>query len=42
VNYEIWRNLGLTLDYQYKAVNSNVALQSFNQQMVSLGLSYKY
>lgn len=42
VNYEIWRNLGLTLDYQYKAVNSNIALQSFNQQMVSLGVSYRY
>jgi hypothetical protein len=42
IGYEIWRNLGMTLDYQYKSVNSNVALQSFNQHMVSLGVSYKY
>lgn len=42
INYEIWRNLGLTLDYQYKTVSSTAALQSFNQQMVSLGVSYKY
>lgn len=42
VSYEVWRNLGLTLDYQYKSVNSNVAGQSFNQQVVSLGATYKY
>jgi hypothetical protein len=42
VGYEIWRNLGVTLDYQYKSVNSNVALQSFNDHMVSLGATYKY
>jgi hypothetical protein len=42
IRYEFWRNLGLTLDYQFKSVNSNVALQSFNQQMVSFGVSYKY
>jgi len=42
VNYEIWRNFGITLDYQYKSVDSNFAGQSFNQHMVSLGASYKY
>ena len=42
VTYEFWRNLGITLDYQFKSVNSNVAAQSFNQHMVSLGASYKY
>jgi hypothetical protein len=42
VGYEIWRNLGLMLDYQYKSVDSNITGQSFNQQMVSLGVSYKY
>jgi hypothetical protein len=42
VTYEFWRNLGITLMYQYVSVDSNVAGQSFNQQMVSLGASYKY
>ena len=42
ITYEVWRNLGLTLDYQFKSVNSNIAGQSFNQQVVSLGASYKY
>jgi hypothetical protein len=42
VRYEFWRNLGIMLDYQFKSVNSNVALQSFNQHMISLGASYKY
>lgn len=42
VTYEVWRNLGLTLDYQYKSVNSDVDGQSFDQHVVSLGASYKY
>jgi hypothetical protein len=42
LDYEIWRNIGLGLDYQYKSVNSNVAGQSFDQQVVSLGIAYKY
>ena len=35
VSYEIWRNFGLTLDYQYKSVDSNVAGQSFDQHVVT-------
>jgi len=42
VRYEFWRNLGITLDYQYKSVESDVALQSFSQHLISLGASYKY
>ena len=42
VTYEFWRNLGITLLYQYESVDSNAAGQSFNQHMVSLGASYKY
>ena len=42
VTYEVWRNLGLTLDYQYKSVDSNVAGVNFDQHVVSLGASYKY
>ncbi|HEV2630175.1 MAG TPA: outer membrane beta-barrel protein [Pseudolabrys sp.] len=42
VTYEVWRNLGLTLDYQYKSVDSDVVGQSFDQHLVSLGASYKY
>lgn len=42
LDYEVWRNLGVGFDYQYKSVNSNVAGQSFDQHVVSLGLAYKY
>lgn len=42
VGYEIWRSIGVALDYQYKSVDSNVAGQSFNQHVVSLGASYRY
>ena len=41
LSYEVWRNLGLTLDYQYKAVTSNLG-PTFNQSVVSAGVSYKY
>lgn len=42
VTYELWRNLGLTLDYQYKNNHSNAVGQSFDQQVVSLGATYRY
>ncbi len=42
VGYSIWRNVGITLDYQYKNADSNVTGQSFYQHIVSLGLTYKY
>lgn len=42
VTYEFWRNLGITLDYQYESLESNAPLSSFNQHMVTLGASYKY
>jgi hypothetical protein len=41
-NYEIWRNLLLTLDYQYSTLNSNVAFNQFSRNVVSAGLTYKY
>jgi hypothetical protein len=41
-NYTIWRNLFLTLDYQYTQEHSNAALSSFTQNQVSAGLTYKY
>ena len=41
-NYEIWRNLRLTLDYQYTNVRSNVALQSFTTNMGTAGVTYRY
>ena len=41
-NYAIWRNLLLTLDYQYTQSHSNAALSSFTQNQVTAGLTYKY
>lgn len=42
LNYEIWRNLRFTLDYQYSTLHSNIAFNSFNANVVSAGLSYRY
>jgi len=44
-NYEIWRNLLLTLDYQYTTTQSNTLLGSFTEftdNRYSAGLTYKY
>jgi hypothetical protein len=41
-NYEIWRNLLLTLDYQYSTLNSNTAFNQFSRNTVTAGLTYKY
>jgi hypothetical protein len=42
LTYSIWRNVGVTLDYQHVDLSSNVALQSFTRDVVTLGVSYKY
>ena len=42
ISYSIWQNFGLTLDYQYINLNSNVPLQSFTRSVVTLGVTYKY
>jgi hypothetical protein len=41
-NYQIWRNLFLTLDYQYTNVRSNVAFGNFITNMGTAGVTYKY
>jgi hypothetical protein len=41
-NYEIWRNLLLTLDYQYTTMTSNVTGLNFVTNMSSAGLTYRY
>ena len=41
-NYEIWRNLNVTLDYQYSTNNSNVPGNDFTRNAVSAGLTYRY
>ena len=41
-NYEIWRNLLLTLDYQYTTVDSNVAFSDFTRSVYTAGLTWKY
>ena len=40
--YNFWRTVGLTLDYQHVELGSNVALQSFSRDVVTLGVTYKY
>jgi len=41
-NYEVWRNLLATLDYQHTANHSNVVLSSFDDNRYSAGLTYQY
>jgi len=41
-NYEVWRNLMLTLDYQYTTVQSNAPFSDFTRNWYSAGLTYKY
>ena len=41
-NYEIWRNLMLTLDYQYTVGRSEAAFSDFTRDTVTAGLTYRY
>jgi hypothetical protein len=41
-NYEVWRNLMFTLDYQYTTGQSNATFSDFTRNMVSAGLTYRY
>jgi hypothetical protein len=41
-NYEIWRNLHLTLDYQYSTLNSTMTFNQFSRNVVSAGVTYLY
>ena len=41
-NYEVWRNLHVTLDYQYSTMQSNVTLNEFTRDVFSAGLTYRY
>lgn len=42
LTYELTRNLGATADYQHVQLNSNVAQQSFDRDIVTVGLTVKY
>ncbi len=42
VTYNLYRNLGLTLDYSFMRLVSNAPLSSFTRNTVSLGASYRY
>ena len=42
LNRRIWENLDATADYQLTRVDSNYANASFTQNVISLGLTYKY
>jgi len=42
LNYEIWRNLAFTLDYQWTTSNSNIPFNDFTKNVVSAGLTYWY
>jgi hypothetical protein len=41
-NYEFWRNLHLTLDYQYSTLNSTTTFNQFSRNVVSAGVTYLY
>jgi Putative beta-barrel porin 2 len=41
-NYELWRNLLVTLDYQYSTVHSDAVLSDFARSVYTAGLTWKY
>jgi hypothetical protein len=41
-NYEVWRNLLMTIDYQHSEVTSNTTFNDFSRNVYSAGLTYKY
>jgi hypothetical protein len=42
LTYSVWRNFGLTVDYQHIQSASNVSFDSFSRDVVSVGVTYKY
>jgi len=40
--YSVWQNFGVTLDYQHIDLTSNVPLQGYTEEIVTLGVTYKY
>ena len=40
--YSVWQNFGVTFDYEHVQLSSNVPLQGFNRDVVTVGLTYKY
>ena len=43
VSYDFWRNIALTLNYQYTATAANEAsVAVYNQNIVSVGMTYRY
>jgi hypothetical protein len=43
LSYDFWRNVGVAVNYQYLATNSNVAsTPGYSQNMVTAGLTYRY
>jgi Putative beta-barrel porin 2 len=42
ITYSLWLNWALALDYQHVELKSNVPLQSFTRDVVTLGATYTY
>lgn len=42
VNYNIWRNLSATVEYQFATLSSNVAGVGYSKNLVSAGVTYRY
>jgi uncharacterized protein (PEP-CTERM system associated) len=42
LNYQMYRNFGVALQYEYTKVNSNAPLASYTRNVVTLAGTYKY
>lgn len=42
LTYQLARNIGLTADYQHTQLSSNVPLQGFDRDVVTVGLTFRY
>jgi hypothetical protein len=42
ISHSVWKNLSVTLDYQFMQTSSNAWSQNFTRNVITLGASYKY
>ena len=42
IDYKVWQNMALSLDYQYTKLSSNAPLTSYTRQVITAGVAYKY
>jgi hypothetical protein len=42
IDYKVWQNVALSLEYQYTKLSSNIPLTSYTRNVITAGALYKY